>query len=153
MGSTLDPIPYPAKASVPNVPTKPVKTNIVPTVKRGEAEAGIATSKIFEKSFLFKTNWPFLSLAGTVLLESLIVIIVTIKVLLKRAATAAPETPSWGNPNHPKIKPPDNNTCIKEAITIRVAGKRMFPIPLSAALRLPDNQISNPPKKSTEQYS
>ena len=54
--STLDPIPKPASASVPNVPTNPVSTNIVPTVRRGEADAGIATSNILEKSFLLRIN-------------------------------------------------------------------------------------------------
>ena len=98
-------------------------------------------------------NCFLLSLAGTVLLESFKIITVTINVLLIRVATAAPETPSLGNPYHPKIKPPESTTCIKEAITMSIAGKRMFPIPLKAALKLPDNQISNPPKKRTEQYS
>ena len=45
-------MPYPARASVPNWPTSPVKTKIVPTVKRGEREPGIATSNILlNKSF------------------------------------------------------------------------------------------------------
>ena len=66
---------------------------------------------------------------------------------------AAPDTPNFGNPYQPRINPPESMTCRKEATIIRVAGKRIFPIPLSAALRLPESHKSKPPKKRMEQYA
>ena len=150
--STLEPMPYPARASVPKVPTKPVNTNIVPTVRSGEADAGIATSKILENRGLLKINFSRFSIAGTEVDKSFMIIIDTIIILLIKAATAAPATPSLGNPYHPKINPPERSTCRREAMIMSVAGKRIFPIPLKTALKLPDNHISIPPKKRTEQY-
>ena len=44
--STLDPIPYPARAELPNCPIRPVSIKIVPTVNIGDKEAGKATLKI-----------------------------------------------------------------------------------------------------------
>ena len=53
--STLEPIPYPAIAEVPNCPIKPVKTSTVPTVNIGESDAGKATEKISaNNSFLIQ---------------------------------------------------------------------------------------------------
>ena len=86
-------MPYPASASVPKVPTKPVRTKIVPTVKSGETEAGIATSKILLNKSLLSINCFSLSLTGIDLLISLRKIITTITQALIRVAIAAPGTP------------------------------------------------------------
>ena len=124
----------------------------MPTVRSGEADAGIATSKILENKGLLKTNCSLFSIAGTDLDKSFMIIIDTIMVLLIKVATAAPETPSLGNPYHPKINPPERITCRREAMIMSVAGKRILPIPLNTAPKLPDNHISIPPKNRTEQY-
>ncbi len=52
--STLEPIPYPAIADVPNCPIRPVSTSTVPTVKIGESDAGNATEKISLNRFFSK---------------------------------------------------------------------------------------------------
>ncbi len=58
---------------------------------------------------------------------------------------ADPTNPNCGNPNHPRIKPADKTTWIPAHITVSTAGNCMSPIPLRAAVKLPDNQTTNPP--------
>ena len=82
----------------------------MPTVNRGEIEAGIATSNMFKKRVLLSFNFSNLNLAGTDLLKSLMTIMLTIKEELISVAAAAPGTPILGNPYQPKIKPLDRKT-------------------------------------------
>ena len=123
----------------------------MPTTKRGDKDAGMATSKILSNKNFLSWNRSFLKEAGMDLDLSFNKITVTIKALEISTATAAPGTPNFGKPNHPRINPPDNMTCIEEVITIKVAGKRIFPIPLKTALKLPESQSRMPPKNKIEQ--
>ena len=60
---------------------------------------------------------------------------------------AEPTKPSLGNPNQPRIKPADKNICIPAQTTVSFAGNCISPIPLMAAVRLPDSHTTNPPDK------
>ena len=60
---------------------------------------------------------------------------------------ADPTRPSLGNPNNPRIKPADNIICMPAQITVSAAGNFMSPIPLKAAVKLPDSQTTIPPAR------
>jgi len=80
-------------------------------------------------------------------LEILIRIVIAIKLEVTIIDQAEPTKPNLGNPKYPNINPAEKKTCIPAQITVKIAGNCISPIPLSEAVKLPDNQTTIPPER------
>ena len=125
----------------------PVSKRTVATVIIGERDAGKATEKISSNNSLSIVILLSLSLTGDEGLEIFIKVINAINPEVTIIDQADPTSPSLGRPNDPNINPAEKKTCIPAQITVRTAGNCISPIPLRAAVKLPDSQTTIAPNK------
>ena len=146
--STREPMPYPASAASPKVPTSAVRMRTVETVSRGDSDAGKATFKMSSKFAFEKTSADNRSLTKLDGLRSCRSRAPLTRAPETIADTAAPVIPSLGRPKAPRIKQPDNGIWISAPKIIAPAGNCMLPMPRKMAVVMPKLQIKIPPERS-----